>query len=82
MRRHRFEGVAFVFGVLFTGGGLWFLQGDVDVWHLDWSWLWPALLVLSGVMVLLSLRPDAPRTDPRTDPDADPTGTGSADDSW
>ncbi len=58
MRTHRFEVVSFVFGISLAGLGLAILQGGVDLWRIDWSWLWPIALVLSGVMVLASLRAD------------------------
>lgn len=56
MRTHRFEAVSLLFGLIFTAAGLWFLTGRADVWLLDWSLVWPALLILAGAMVLLSLR--------------------------
>ncbi len=59
MRTHRFEAVSLLFGLIFTAAGLWFLTGRADVWQLDWSLVWPALLILAGAMVLLSLRSGA-----------------------
>ena len=59
MRTHRFEAVSLLFGLIFTAAGLWFLTGRADVWQLDWSLIWPALLILAGAMVLLSLRSGA-----------------------
>ncbi len=41
-----------MFGVLLTGIGLMFLQGDVELWQMSWSWFWPTVLTLAGVLVL------------------------------
>lgn len=61
MRTHRFEPVSLVFGLIFAGVGVVFLQADVDLWRVDWTWFWPAALTLSGLLVLLSLRAESPR---------------------
>jgi hypothetical protein len=58
MRTHRFEPVPLVFGLLFAALGLSFLQGDIDLWRFNWSWIWPAALVLTGLLVLVSVRSD------------------------
>lgn len=72
MRTHRFEALSLLFGLIFTAAGLWFLTGRADVWELDWSLVWPALLILAGAMVLLSLRSGA-----ETPPDADAGAFGT-----
>lgn len=56
MRRHRFEPISLVFGLIFAGTGLVALTGDFDVWQLNWSWFWPLALLLGGGAVLLTLR--------------------------
>ena len=56
MRRHRFEPLSLIFGLVFATGGLLVLTSSVDPWRIDWSWFWPAILTLSGAMILLSLR--------------------------
>lgn len=57
MKTHRFAPASLVFGLLFAGIGLTFLQGDDIVWRVDWSWIWPALLVAGGVLVVMTARP-------------------------
>ena len=74
MRTHRFEATSLLFGLFFTGIGLTFLRGDVDVWRLDWSWFWPVLLVLAGVLVVSSARAKNDHSESQTDagPPQDP----------
>ena len=57
MRPHRFEATSLIFGLIFTGFGVWFLTGEADIWRLDWEWVWPVALLAAAVMVLASLRP-------------------------
>ena len=57
MRAHRFEATSLIFGLIFTGFGVWFLTGEADIWRLDWEWVWPIVLLAAAVMVLASLRP-------------------------
>ena len=66
MRTHPFAPVSLVFGLIFAGVGVAFLPGDVTVWQLDWSWVWPVILLATGTGVLLSLVADvrARRTTP------------------
>ena len=58
MRTHRFETGSFVAGLVFLAAGIAFLTGDMDIWRLDWSWVWPAVLTVAGVTVLMSVRRD------------------------
>jgi hypothetical protein len=55
LRRHDFDPIAFVFGVVFTGSGLLFLIGRFDIFN-HARWLWPGLLVLLGIAVLVGAR--------------------------
>jgi hypothetical protein len=55
LRRHDFDPIAFVFGLLFTVSGLLFLVGRFDVFN-HARWLWPGLLVLLGIAVLIGAR--------------------------
>jgi len=54
MRRHRFDPISFVFGVLFT---VFALAGLADValpYVFDVRWLVPSLLVVVGLVLLVS----------------------------
>jgi hypothetical protein len=55
MQRHDFDPIAFIFGLLFSGSGLLFLIGRLDIFN-HTRWLWPALLVLLGIAVLIGAR--------------------------
>jgi hypothetical protein len=55
MRRHDFDPVAFVFGLVFTGLGMLFLVGRFGVFN-QARWLWPGLLVVLGLAVLVGAR--------------------------
>jgi hypothetical protein len=68
MRPHTFRGGSLVFGVFFTGVGLMFLQGDIEVWRTDWSWFWPTMFTLAGVLVIASVRSEFQRRRPAADP--------------
>jgi hypothetical protein len=57
MRAHRFEPLSLIFGLLFAGIGLTALQGDIDLWRLNWDWFWPVALTAAGLAILLSARP-------------------------
>lgn len=48
--------VSLLFGVLFTGLGLWFLVDSLGWGRLDLGLVWPALLVVAGVAVLIAAR--------------------------
>lgn len=53
MRPHRFSPVPLLFGLLFLAIGVAFF-GKAYGWQLDESWLWPAALILGGVIFLAS----------------------------
>ncbi len=55
MQRHDFDPIAFTFGVVFTGLGVLFMVGRLDVLS-HAQWLWPGLLVLLGLAVLVGAR--------------------------
>ncbi|HZD00583.1 MAG TPA: hypothetical protein VFA46_10450 [Actinomycetes bacterium] len=55
MQRHDFDPIAFTFGVVFTGLGVLFMIGRLEVLG-HAQWLWPGLLVLLGLAVLLGAR--------------------------
>ena len=56
MRRHQFDPISFVFGVMFTVVGLAFLSGRVDLGDLHLRWLWPVPLIVVGLALLVSTR--------------------------
>ena len=55
MRRHDFDPIAFVFGVVFAGLGVVFMTGQLELLN-HAQWLWPGLLVLLGLAVLVGAR--------------------------
>ncbi len=55
MQRHDFDPIAFVFGIAFTGLGVLFMTGRLELLN-HAQWLWPGLLVLLGLAVLLGAR--------------------------
>jgi hypothetical protein len=73
MRRHRADLVSLVLGLVFVALGVRFLQPGAQLWSIDWSWAWPAVLLLAGLVVLASARsrdrePDAVADQPLEDP--------------
>jgi len=54
VKKHPFDAVSFVFGILFLGFGLPLLLSDSDLSGLKASWLFPAFLVFAGVVLLIS----------------------------
>jgi hypothetical protein len=55
MQRHDFDPIAFIFGVVFSGLGVLFMIGRLEVLN-HAQWLWPGLLVLLGLAVLVGAR--------------------------
>lgn len=56
MRRHDLDGLSLGAGLLFLALGIAFLTGRVDVLRLELVWLWPALALLAGVVLLAGVR--------------------------
>lgn len=56
MRRHQFDPISFVFGVMFTVVALALLSGRVDLGDLHLRWLWPVPLIVVGLALLASTR--------------------------
>lgn len=59
MRRHRFDPISFVGGIVFTAVGLLFLLPERPVGIIDLAvragrWALPTLLLVSGIAVLMS----------------------------
>ena len=51
MQRHDFDPIAFIFGVVFSGLGVLFMIGRLEVLN-HAQWLWPGLLVLLGLAAI------------------------------
>jgi hypothetical protein len=56
MRRHKFDPISLVFGLLFAILGVRFSIGAVSFGAVDLSWLWPLAAVALGLALLLSAR--------------------------
>ena len=54
MKRHAFDPLSFVFGLLFVGVSLPLLYSDSYFSLLKGTWIFPALLIFAGVVVLIS----------------------------
>ena len=75
MRTHRSDFVSLVVGIVFLALGVRFLQPGAQVWSIDWSWLWPAALLLGALLVLASARARGRGPEPASDePLEDPAG--------
>jgi hypothetical protein len=58
MRRHEMDPLSLVSGLMFTAIGAVFLFGRVDVASAGAQWVWPALLVTAGALLMvLTVRP-------------------------
>ena len=76
MKRHRFDILSFVGGLVFAGAGIAYLVND-GRWRFDAGpWVWPAVLLVGGAIVLLSTIRDERHT--RTDAGSDTTSTPAA----
>ena len=65
MQRHRFDLISFLFGLFFGGIGLWVIAIEEGFDPDLGAWLWPALLIAGGTVVLTSAlgggqKPDDP----------------------
>lgn len=56
MKKHPFDALSFVFGILFLGFGLPLLLSDSDLSGLNANWVFPTFLVFAGVVLLVSTR--------------------------
>ena len=52
MQRHRFDPISCVFGLLFLGLGLTAVFSTEDIAFLEARWIWPALLVTAGLVIV------------------------------
>ena len=54
MKRHPFDPVSAFFGVLIGGSALAVTLADSRVFDLSGRWVWPALLIAGGAVLVLS----------------------------
>ncbi|MDJ0664812.1 MAG: hypothetical protein QNJ75_09645 [Acidimicrobiia bacterium] len=52
MKRHRFDPLSFIFGMLFLLGGVPLLVSESGFSFFNADWMFPAFLVAAGVIVL------------------------------
>lgn len=57
MRKHAFDGLSFVFGLLFTAAGLVFLGGRALEAGFALPWAGPVIAIGLGIGILLAVRP-------------------------
>jgi hypothetical protein len=73
MKRHGFDPISLVFGVLFSVTGVVFLFATVDFNRVPPAWSWPIPLMIVGVLViLLAMRRDRPAEAPPVSAAAEP----------
>ncbi len=56
MKRHPFDPVAFIFGLIFLAVGVPMAFSDRGLTLFEGRWIAPAVLIIAGVVVLLSTR--------------------------
>ena len=56
MKRHPFDPVAFIFGLIFLAVGIPMAFSDRGLTLFEGRWIAPAVLIIAGVVVLLSTR--------------------------
>ena len=64
MRRHEFDPISFVFGMIFAVIGVAFLTGRVDLGDLHLRWLWPIPLIAVGLALLVTTQRREGRSEP------------------
>jgi hypothetical protein len=65
MRRHDFDPISLIFGVLFAVTGAVFLFATVDLNRVPPAWSWPIPLMIVGVLIiLLAMRRERPAETP------------------
>lgn len=56
MKRHAFDPVAFIFGMIFLAVGIPMAFSDRGLTLFEGRWVAPAVLIVAGVVVLVSTR--------------------------
>jgi len=69
MRRHGFDLLSFLFGLLFVGVGLMLLGGIPARGSVSLGWIGPSVAIGLGVLVVIAARP---RPEGQADDDASP----------
>ena len=64
MKRHPFDPVAFIFGLIFLAVGIPMAFSDRGLTLFEGRWIAPAVLIIAGVVVLLSTRARRERDEP------------------
>ena len=68
MRRHEFDALSFIFGLLFVGSGLVLLGGDAAQAGLAVPWAGPLIAIGLGIGIVIAVRPRADLTTPAEPP--------------
>jgi len=56
MKRHSFDPISFVFGLVVAAIGFVFLFGKADVTDFHGAWIWPFPVIALGLLMLLTAR--------------------------
>lgn len=75
MRRHEFDLLSFLFGLLFVGAGLILLGGGAVRDSLSLAWSGPVVAIALGVLIVIAVRPRSDRDAADQSPDTS-SGTG------
>jgi hypothetical protein len=70
MKRHEFDPLSLIFGLLFFGTGVWVAVGRLHLVDFDNDWVWSAMAIGAGAILLLPavgrLRADRTAADEET----------------
>jgi cytochrome c-type biogenesis protein CcmH/NrfF len=55
VKRHALDLVSLVPGLVFVVVGIVSLTGTLDVQRIDYMWVWPAIAIVLGIILLASL---------------------------
>lgn len=72
MKRHSLDPVSLIFGLLFLIGGVALVVSESGVEFFEARWVFPAFLVLSGVIVLLTGRLSSSAANDASDDEVSP----------
>ena len=80
MRRHDFDGLSFLFGLLFAGAGLVLLGGAAVRGGVTLPWAGPAVAIGRGILIVFAARPRPEPEAAQTALDLDPAAADDAGD--